>query len=568
MKLTFNRIKYQNLMSVGQKPVDIQLDSFKKSLITGKNGGGKSTMLEAVCFGLFGTPFRKIKKGQLVNTQNKKNMLVELWFSLGKDEYHIKRGIKPNVFDVTKNGEKWDESSSLKDFQSRLEESIGVSPTAFKQIVVLGTAGYTPFMELSTPNRRKLVEELLEVAVLGMMADLNKGELKGITQEMTIIENKIESVRREIDAHQTYIDKQKETEGNHVDDLKAEFDGHLRQVLTYREQVSALDTEMLSLSEQIDNSLSGKIIQYTAALTKLSDLLTDRESMLESFKSGKCPTCSQAFQDHDKIQATEHGISDIVQKQKDVSEKLDTMKQDALKSQQLNEQMRELQGRSSDLKSKMSVHVESAKSLKSKIKDAEVSVDIDYSKVDTLRAEMTELKDEKTKLFDQKYTRTLAADLLKDSGIKASIVKRYIPVFNKKINHYLKIMGADYTFTIDEEFNEKIKSRGREDFSYESFSQGERARIDLSLLFTWRDISSLVTGLEINLLILDEVGDGATDTEGVKAIFKIIDSLKEANVFIISHREEHDKENFGRWLQMVKKGRFSVMEVKHEQKGS
>lgn len=209
----------------------------------------------------------------------------------------------------------------------------------------------------------------------------------------------------------------------------------------------------------------------------------------------------------------------------------------------------------------------SAKTLKVKIDDIDNTDEIDYSKVDTLKAEMQDLKEQKITLFDQKYTRTIASDLLKDSGIKASIVKRYIPIFNKKINHYLKIMGADYTFTIDEEFNEQIKSRGREDFSYESFSQGERARIDLSLLFTWRDISSLVSGLEINLLILDEVFDSATDAEGVKSITRILDSLN-SNVIIISHREEHDKEAFGKWIQMVKKGRFSVMEIKHVQKSS
>lgn len=567
MKLIFNRIKYQNLMSVGQKPVDIQLDEVKKTLITGKNGGGKSTMLEALCFGLFGTPFRKIKKGQLVNTQNKKNCLVELWFTYGKDSYHIKRGIKPNVFEVSKNDVLWDESSSLGDFQTRLESSLKISSTAFKQVVVLGTAGYTPFMELTTPNRRKLVEELLEVAVLGSMSDLNKAEVKGLTQEMTLVENKIDSLRREIEAHQTYIDRQKMTEDSHVDDLRQEFDKHIDAVRTYRDQLSELETRLVELSEQYDSSLSGKIVQYTNALDKLENALTDRQSMLESFKSGKCPTCNQSFADHDKVSATEHNISDIISKQKEIKEKLDITKQDKVKSDEVNQEMSVIQSQATEIKSKMMVHAQSAKTLKAKISELENTVEIDYSQVDALKAEMQKQKDLKTKLFDQKYTRTLAADLLKDSGIKASIVKRYIPVFNKKINHYLKIMGADYTFTIDEEFNEQIKSRGREDFSYESFSQGERARIDLSLLFTWRDISSLVSGLEINLLILDEIFDGASDADGVKSITRILDSLN-SNVFIISHREEHDKEAFGRWIQMTKKGRFSVMEIKHVSKSS
>lgn len=567
MKLVFNRIKYQNLMSVGQKPVDIQLDSVKKTLITGKNGGGKSTLLEALCFGLFGTPFRKIKKGQLVNSQNKKNCLIELWFTYGKDEYYIKRGIKPNVFNVSKNGVEWDEASSLSDFQTRLEEQLKISPIAFRQVVVLGTAGYVPFMELTTPNRRKLVEELLEVAVLGIMADLNKSEVKGLTQEMTLIENKIDSLRREIESHQTYIDKQKATEDSHIEDLREEFNTHITAIKEYRDQISSLESQLIELTEQIDTSLSSNITKYTSVLQKLTDALTDRESMLESFKSGKCPTCNQSFADHDKISATEHNISDIIAKKKEINEKLDIALQDKVKSDSLNEKISAIQTEMNGLKSKMSVHVQSAKALKAKIEELENAVEIDYSKIDALKSEMSSLKEEKTKLFDQKYTRTIATDLLKDSGIKASIVKRYIPVFNKKINHYLKTMGADYTFTIDEEFNEVIKSRGREDFSYESFSQGERARIDLSLLFTWRDISSLVSGMEINLLILDEVFDSATDGDGVKSITRILDSLN-SNIFVISHREEHDKEAFGRWLQMVKKGRFSVMETKHVQESS
>ena len=422
-------------------------------------------------------------------------------------------------------------------------------------------------MELSTPNRRKLVEELLEVAVLGTMADLNKSEVKGLTQEMTLIENKIDGVRREIEAHQTYIDKQRETEESHTDDLRAEFNSHIESVKEYRAQIMEIETRIMSLSEHYDSTLSSKIAQYSGAIQKLSDALTDRQSMLESFKSGKCPTCNQSFADHDKISATEHNISDIIAKQKEIEIKLDDVKEIKVKSDAVNEEIQSLNKRSDELKSKSSVHVQSAKTLKAKIESLESANEIDYTKIDALKTEMTTLKEDKTKLFDQKYLRTIAADLLKDSGIKASIVKRYIPVFNKQINKYLKVMGADYTFTIDEEFNEEIKSRGREEFSYESFSQGERARIDLSLLFTWRDISSLVSGMEINLLILDEIFDGASDAEGVKSITRIIDSLQ-SNVFIISHREEHDKEAFGRWITMTKKGRFSVMEIKHVQQSA
>lgn len=567
MKLVFEKIKYQNLMSVGQKPVEIQLDEFHKTLITGKNGGGKSTLLEAVFFALFGTPFRKIKKGQLVNTQNKKKCLIELWFSYGKDSYYIKRGIKPNVFEVTKNDQLWDESSSVSDFQTRLEEQLKISPIAFKQVVVLGTAGYVPFMELSTPNRRKLVEELLEVAILGNMADLNKSSVKALTQEMSILETKIDSIRREILSYQDFIEKQKLSESQHVEDFESDFSLHIEEIKKYRSELSLIDEQILDISSKIDNNLSDKIIKYTSGIQKLDESLTNQISMLSSFKSGVCPTCSQHFSDHSKVESTEHMIQAIEDKKVELNKRLDKLREDKIQSDKLLSELTILQTKANETRSKMSVHVQTAQSLKSKIDSLKEKDEFDYSKLDSLKLEMNQAKEEKSKLFDEKYTKTIIADLLKDSGIKASIVKRYIPIFNKKINHYLKIMGADYTFTIDEEFNEKIKSRGREDFSYESFSQGERARIDLSLLFTWRDVSSLVTGLEINLLILDEVSDSATDAEGVKSIMRIIDSMK-SNVFIISHREEHDKESYGRWIQMIKKGRFSTMEIKHVHKSS
>lgn len=567
MKLVFNKIRYQNLMSVGQKPVEIQLDSVKKTLITGKNGGGKSTMLEALCFALFGTPFRKIKKGQLVNSQNKKKCLVELWFTLGKDSFYIKRGIKPNLFTVEKNGEEWDESSTLMDFQTKLEEQLKISPVAFKQIVVLGTAGYVPFMELSTPNRRKLVEELLEVSVLGVMSDLNKSELKGLTQEMTLIENQIESLRREIDAYQTYIDKQKELESSHVGDLQSELNSHLTEIKSLKSSLDVLENEASEVRRKYDDSLDELIRQYANATSKLNDALTNKSNMLESFKSGKCPTCNQDFVNHDKVNEVSCEIEEFNRKLEKISTLSSTIEKRKIVSDSAKSKLDELNSGIKEIKSKLVVHIQSAKNLKNKLDEMKIEP-VDDSKISELQSKMVSLKSEKTSIFDKKYTRTLVADMLKDSGIKASVVKRYIPVFNKKINHYLKIMGADYTFTIDEEFNEVIRSRGREDFSYESFSQGERARIDLSLLFTWRDISVLVSGLEINLLILDEVGDGAADAEGVKSIMKIIDSMKESNAFIISHREEHDKENYGKWIEMSKKGRFSIMEIKHVQESA
>ncbi|ASJ80129.1 SbcC-like subunit of palindrome specific endonuclease [Escherichia phage ECD7] len=556
-KLNFKTLRYQNIMSVGAEPVEIQLDGFKKTLITGVNGAGKSTMIEALCFVLFGKPFRSIKKGQLINSVNKKKLLVEVWFELDGKEFYIKRGQKPEVFEVHRDGQKIDESASTKDFQEYFEGIIGMNLASFKQIVVLGTAGYVPFMSLPAAGRRKLVEDLLDIATLGEMDKLNKAYVREITQNIQMQEMKANHVQQQINTHKKYIEDASKASAENLQRLQNMYEKEVESAKAFKAEETRLTDELLAVVMPEDPS---------AALAKINTAIAQIGAQIQNFdrvihmheKGGICPTCTQPIiQGNDqavreqKAQA-EHKLSLIDEKRVEYAEKANSF-------QAAQTKVLEIKRAIESQRANLTASVGRAKQIQKAIQELQKERVDNSEELAKLEHELVEITNEKSKLVLEKYHRGFVTEMLKDSGVKASIVKKYIPYFNDRIAYYLDIMEADYIFTLDEEFNETIKSRGRESFSYTSFSQGEKARIDLAMLFTWRDVAGKVSDTNISLLVLDEIYDGATDVQGVKALDSIIDKLDD-NVYIISHRD-HNPDDFSRHLKMVKRGRFTEMNV-------
>ncbi|URY15880.1 SbcC-like subunit of palindrome specific endonuclease [Escherichia phage REP3] len=547
-------------MSVGGNPIDIQLDKVQKTLITGRNGGGKSTMLEAITFGLFGKPFRDVKKGQLINSTNKKELLVELWMEYDEKKYYIKRGQKPNVFEITVNGTRLNESASSKDFQAEFEQLIGMSYASFKQIVVLGTAGYTPFMGLSTPARRKLVEDLLEVGTLAEMDKLNKALIRELNSQNQVLDVKKDSIIQQIKIYNDNVERQKKLTGDNLTRLQNMYDDLAKEARTLKSEIEEANERLVNIVLDEDPTDAFNKIGQEAVLIK-SKIDSYNKVINMYHEGGLCPTCLSQLSSGDKVVSK---IKDKVSECTHSFEQLSTHR-DNLKVlvDEYRDNIKTQQSLANDIRNKkqsLITTVDKAKKVKAAIEKAS-SEFIDHAdEIALLQEELDKIVKTKTNLVMEKYHRGILTDMLKDSGIKGAIIKKYIPLFNKQINHYLKIMEADYVFTLDEEFNETIKSRGREDFSYASFSQGEKARIDIALLFTWRDIAEKVSGVKISCLFLDEVYDGAFDAEGIKNVAKILDGLKDTNFFIISHKD-HDPQDYGQHIKMEKVGRFSVATI-------
>lgn len=553
------KVIYKNIMSVGAQPITVELNKVQKTLVTGKNGAGKSTFLEAVTFAMFGKPFRDVKKGQLINSSNKKDMLVELWMEYDGKEYYIKRGQKPNVFEISCGGERLDESASSKDFQAEFEQLIGMSYASFKQIVVLGTAGYTPFMGLSTPARRKLVEDLLEVSVLADMDKLNKSLIREVNSQIQVMDVQHDGIVQQIKIYQDNEDRQRKLSGDNLLRLQTMYDElatEARGIKTTIEEATTRLTEII-LGEDPEHELT-KLKQESFLIKSKIDDYRKVVGLYE--KGGCCQTCASQLHPGDpivariesKIEECNVSADNHKARQKAVQEQFDAYSAARQKQRTIAQDIQ-------TKKQTLVQTVEKAKKVKALIEQAKSEFIDHAADIKMLQDQLDKIVKQKSDLVMEKYQRGILTDMLKDSGIKGAIIKKYIPIFNKQINAYLKVMEADYSFTLDEEFNETIKSRGREDFSYASFSQGEKARIDIALLFTWRDIAAKVSGVNINTLILDEVFDSATDVEGVKAIATILNKLEDTNIFIISHRD-HDPEAYGQHLQMKKVGRFTVME--------
>lgn len=556
MKLNFKKIVYQNILSVGNVPIEIDFDTAKKTLITGRNGGGKSTLIEALTYALFGKSFRDLKVGQLVNSTNKKKCQVELTLDYGKDEIKIIRGQKGKVFEIWKNGEKLPEDAAAGDYQQQLETMLNINLVGFKQVIVLGTAGYTPFMELKTPERRKLVEDLLSLSVISEMDKLNKSYLRGVNQQLDTLSMQVSHVQQQIQTHQRFINEQRTKANQNVQQYQDIYDSHVATAKTIKENMVALQGQIaeivISGEDQTENL--NKLRDGYSRLSVTVEQLNKLHGMYQ--KGGECPACKQA------ISPTPERMKEIADNITNGTQRLTLIKKKQDECQTIMngiiQQQRELQALKSkyeSFKSTLQNEVANAKRVESIMNTAKQEVVIDESPVIELQEKEKDLDNNRSGYVKEKYYRGIITDMLKDSGIKANIVKRYIPYFNKQIAYYLEQFGADYQFTLDDEFNESIKSLGRDDFSYASFSQGERARINLSILFTWRDVTSKVSGVDLSLLVLDEVFDGPLDKEGSFAIKNLLDAV-EGNVIVISH-QDLDPQDFDRHITMKKVGRFT-----------
>ena len=561
MKLNFKKLTYQNILSVGNQPIEINFDTAKKTLVTGVNGGGKSTMIEALTYALFGKSFRDLKVGQLINSTNKKKLLVELELEYGKDQIKVVRGQKPKVFEIWKNGKKLDEDSAASDYQGQLEQMLDMNMIGFKQVIVLGTAGFTPFMELKTPERRKLVEDLLSLSVISEMDKLNKAQNRGISQQMESLGMQINHVQQQIATHERFIAEQKEKSNQNISRYQEMYDAHANQAKKLKDDL-----------QEIQNQIADKIINgedQTENINKLRDGYSRLSTTVDQLKrlqvmyknGGECPACKQEIKPTpermeeiaEKVSAGTIRLTQIKTKQ----DQLQEIMNDILKQQR---ELNDLKQQYNGVKNNLQSEVMAAKRIKGIIETAQQEVTIDEQPVIDLREQEKDLDKARAKYVKERYYRGILTDMFKDSGVKASIVKRYIPYFNQQIAHYLDLMGADYQFTLDDEFNECIKSFGRDDFSYASFSQGERARINLAILFTWRDVTSKVSGVDLSLLILDEVFDGPLDKEGSSAIKSLLENV-DGNVIVISH-QDLDPQDFDRHIKMSKVGRFSKFEIK------
>jgi DNA repair exonuclease SbcCD ATPase subunit len=568
LHIHFSKIRYKNILSVGNYFIELQLDKSPTTLLSGKNGHGKSLVIEAIVFALYGRPFRKINKPQLVNSTNQKDLLVEIEFSIASDRYLIRRGIKPNIFEIWKNGEMLNKDAASRDYQAYLEQNIlKMSLKSFSQIVVLGSATYVPFMELPSGQRREIIEDLLDIQVFSTMNNLlkdriseNKAAISENNYRIDLINTKIESAKE----HNAEIERMKNVEIEKLRDKVAE---NLSKIEENTQKVELIENEINELLETISDKSKQKKLQDQ--LKSLGHDLANRQKQLvndTSFynKHDNCPTCKQSIgyafknsvltENNMKTIEVGHGIDQL-------KAKLDVVERRLAEISTKEDSINALHSRANEHRLETKLLINQMKSFKHDLVNAEKEVDeIDQTKLHDFIKDLKDLQKEQTELYDQRETLSIVAAMLKDGGIKTSIIRTYIPIMNKLINQYLSEFELFVDFNLDENFNETIKSRFRDTFSFGSFSEGEKMRISLSIMFTWRAISKLRNSVSTNLLIADETLDGASDSEGIEALINILHKLNaKDNIFVISHRGAEFQDKFHDSLRFEKINNFTYL---------
>ncbi len=567
--ITFKRLQYKNFLSTGNQPIVVNLDMSQTTLIVGTNGSGKSTLLDALCFVLFNKPFRIIKKDQMVNTINTGDCMVEVDFEVGTKKYKIRRGIKPNIFEIFQNGTLLNQDASTIDYQKYLEQNImKLNYRSFIQVVLLGSSSYEPFMKMKPRYRREVVEEILDIRVFGLMDLILRSQQSDLQKKLTEVRHQCELIKSKYETEAKYL-KSLEDQGTDFQTGKQKSLEKNRQSETeYREKIKQLNIEIESTNSLLvdKDKVKGQYNQLTKLEGKIENNLSNHQKTLDFFlNNDNCPTCTQPIEEEFKskkkieetttIQKLENGLEELLQEITKTEEKVTEMSGVSKKVQDLNVEVAKIETSLQALKtSSDSIHEEI---LMSKNRDSDITTI--KLELNELSKSLVEADEALAKVNEEKSYVDILREILNDKGAKAQIIRKYVPIMNSLINKYLQAMDFYISFVLDEEFNETVKSRFRDNFNYNNFSEGEKMRIDLALLFTWRDIARMKNSTNTNLLILDEIFDSSLDGQGTDDFFKIIKTLTKENIFIISHKGDILFDKFAHIIKYEKHNNFTQL---------
>jgi len=564
--IEFKYVRWKNFLSTGNQFIEIQLDRNPTTLVIGENGAGKSTVLDALCFGLFGKPFRGINKPQLLNSVNNAGCVVEVEFKIGTKNIKVVRGIKPNIFEIYINKKMYNQDANMRDYQKYLEQQIlKLNYRSFTQVVILGSSTFIPFMQLKARHRREVVEEILDIQIFSLMNILLKQKLKNIAENIRDINYQLDLTGEKIVLQEKYINDVKKNKNKIIKEKNKLISDNENEIFSRNSGIEELSKDNDNLLIQISDDVKAK--------KKAFKLIDIKSTLIEKHKThskavdffennDECPTCQQHIDEifkkemiSDKqkdvtkfavgIKELEEELSKAQERIQEISDIADKIRENEVQIAKENSSVTQLE------KFNATLHAEIAQ-----FKTGDVSKS-DYNKLKELKKDLSATENHKAKLREDLTYSEAARSMLQDTGIKTKIIKQYLPVMNKLINTYLTSMEFYVNFTLNENFNETIKSRYRDEFTYDSFSEGEKMRIDLALLFTWRAIAKMKNSTNTNLLMLDEIFDSSLDSTGTDEFLKILNTLSDENIFVISHKQDVLADKFRSTIKFEKVKNFS-----------
>ena len=551
--ITFKKIRWKNFLSTGNQWTEIDFQKSATNLIIGTNGAGKSTMLDALTFSLFNKPFRKINKPQLINTTNERECVVEIEFNVNNKDYLVRRGIKPNVFDIEVNGVALHKEADDRANQRILEENIlKVNYKSFTQIVILGSTNFVPFMQLNSANRREVIEDLLDIRIFSAMNNLLKDKMRNLKEQIKSTDLKKENYKDKVKMQKDFIEELENRGNANIDSNKNKISKLDTELVVYMKDNAVIEEDIHKYTKEQEevtgagdklvklNNLKGKLSQKVGTITKEHKFFTENTV---------CPTCTQDIEEEfrlNRIADAQNKAKELQKGYQELEEAIVFEKERERQFTALSKEIIKLNNEISQNNTRISLNQRQIRDLEHEIQTITSNLqnrNTEHEKLDEYESNLQRIFEELTKRKEQMLHYEFSYSLLKDDGVKTKIIKKYLPFINQQVNRYLRMMDFYINFHLDEEFNETVKSPIHEDFSYSSFSEGEKMRIDLSLLFTWREVARLKNSVNTNLLIMDEVFDSSLDGFGTDEFLKIIRFvIKDANIFVISHKTDlHDK---------------------------
>ena len=568
--IKFKKVRYKNFLSTGQQFIEIDLQKSNTTLVVGENGAGKSTMLDALCFGLFQRAFRNIKKDQMINTINEKECIVEVEFTVGQKDYKIIRGIKPSIFEIWCNGDMLNQDAAQRDYQKHLEQQIlKLNFRSFTQVVILGNASFVPFMQLRARHRRQVVEEILDIEIFSKMNLLFREKQKNQDELIKQTDFNYQLVDTKIEDKKKYIDDISNRSKDLADSKKAELNKSITDIANYEEDIKKVRVGIAELQKQVidEAKVNDKHKKLHNMEAKLENTCSKHKKDLSFFQShDDCPTCQQSIDEAfkstmiskkaEKVQELEIALGQIETEIKTSEMKLDTINKTMIAIREKELLINRYETSIEEIK-KQTIRLGQEIA---ELQDEKVSTAEQTGELNQLRERITELEKDKLEQKNEMIYIDTARHLMQDTGIKTKIIKQYLPIMNQLINKNLADMDFFVNFSLDEEFNETIKSRHRDEFNYHSFSEGEKLRIDLAILFTWREIAKLKNSTNTNLLILDEIFDSSLDSSGTDEFMRILyTTMAKENVFVISHKGDTLIDKFPRVMKFEKHKNFTRM---------